>query len=125
MNNPIIASLDCTRKIIGSKWKLGILFYLASGPKRFGELQYHNAGITQRTLSINLQNLQQDGLICKTIYPEIPPRTEYALTEIGRDFIPVLRALHEWGSHYLQTQNQASSDKATEIQQLSCFSTSK
>ena len=73
---------------------------LSSGAKRFGELQ-RSIDITQATLSSQLKNLEAEGLVERTAYPEIPPRVEYALTDIGRSFQPVLDAIEAWGNGYI------------------------
>ena len=109
MKNSIIMSIECSQKVITNNWKLHIIFYLASGPKRFGELLYHNPGITQRTLSNNLRQLLDDGMLIKKVYPEVPPRTEYSLTPIGEEFIPVLESLVNWGFKYSERNNTSTS----------------
>ena len=74
---------------------------LSRGPKRFGELQ-RELDITQATLSSQLKNLESEGLINRTLYPEVPPRVEYSLTEIGREFQPVLDSIEVWGRKYIE-----------------------
>lgn len=74
---------------------------LSQGPKRFGELQ-REMDITQATLSSQLKNLESEGLISRTLYPEVPPRVEYSLTEIGREFQPVLDSIEVWGRKYIE-----------------------
>lgn len=74
---------------------------LSRGPKRFGELQ-RELDITQATLSSQLKNLESEGLISRTLYPEVPPRVVYSLTEIGREFQPVLDSIEVWGRKYIE-----------------------
>lgn len=83
-------------EIIGSKWTLMILYGLMSGTKRFGELQ-SELGVSPRTLTARLVQLEQDGIIAKKVYAEVPPRAEYTLTEKGRSLHKVIKDLSAWG----------------------------
>lgn len=94
---PIEACLE----VIGGKWKGGILHYLLDGPRRFGELRRHLPLVTQRMLTNQLRELEQAGVITRTVYAEVPPRVEYALTEHGRRLGPILALMREWGDGYL------------------------
>lgn len=87
-------------QIIGNKWTALILRDLASGPKRFGELEKSVGDINPRTLSQRLDDLEAHGILTKESYAEVPPRVEYALTAKGQDLIPVLRQMAEWGNKY-------------------------
>lgn len=89
-----------SQQLLSGKWVILILHQLSDGPKRFNELQ-RSIDITQATLSSQLKNLQKEGLISRKVYPEVPPRTEYSLTEIGRSFQPVLDAIEKWGYEYI------------------------
>lgn len=91
---PVEATLD----LIGGKWKGVILNLLDDGPLRFSALRRRLAKVTQRTLTNQLRELEADGLVSRTIFPEIPPRVEYALTERGRSLKPVLAAMTAWGN---------------------------
>ncbi|MDR1767022.1 MAG: winged helix-turn-helix transcriptional regulator [Propionibacteriaceae bacterium] len=84
--------------MIGNKWKLFILRELLCEKKRFGELRRNIPGISQKVLTENLRGMESDGLVLRTVYPEVPPRVEYCLTELGRKLGPVMDAMHEWGS---------------------------
>lgn len=88
------------QKLLQGKWALLIMHELSGGAKRFGELQ-RSIDITQATLSSQLKNLESEGLVHRTAYPEIPPRVEYTLTDIGRSFQPVLDAVETWGNAYI------------------------
>lgn len=88
------------QQLLTGKWAIPILHSLAGGPKRFGKMQKEIA-ITQATLSNQLKHLQQEGLITRTVYPEIPPRVEYELTDIGKEFKDVLQAIEIWGKRYI------------------------
>ncbi len=87
-------------QIIGNKWTALILRDLASGAKRFGELEKSVGDINPRTLSQRLDDLEAHGILTKESYAEVPPRVEYALTSKGQDLIPVLRQMAEWGNKY-------------------------
>jgi DNA-binding HxlR family transcriptional regulator len=87
-----------TLKIIGGKWKLLLLNSIRKEcPARFGELRKKMHDITQATLTAQLRELERDGIILRTVYPEAPPRVEYKLTELGKTLIPVIQAICDWG----------------------------
>ncbi|OEU88652.1 hypothetical protein DB35_17630 [Streptomyces abyssalis] len=86
--------------IVGGKWKLLILMYLLQGTKRFGELRRALSTITHRMLTRQLRELEDDGLIRRTSYPEVPPRVEYSLTATGQSLEPLIRQLDAWGHRY-------------------------
>ena len=90
--------LERTFSIISSKWTLFILRELASGTKRFGQLRNTLHGISPKTLTLRLRELEQSGILIKTIYPEIPPRVEYQLTPKGRSLREILIPLARWGA---------------------------
>ncbi len=81
---------------VGDKWSLLIIGTLRGGPMRFGELGEAVAGISQRMLTLTLKRLVEDGLVDRTAYAEVPPRVEYALTELGRTLLPLVISLAEW-----------------------------
>lgn len=89
-----------SQQLLSGKWVILILHQLSDGPKRFNELQ-RNIDITQATLSNQLKTLQKEGLIDRKVYAEVPPRTEYSLTDIGKSFQPVLDAIEKWGYQYI------------------------
>lgn len=94
--------IGATIKIIGGKWKILILFSLNEGTKRFNELRREMPGITQRMLTNQLRELEKDKIISRRIYAEVPPKVEYALTDIGKTLNPVLDALSKWGKCYVR-----------------------
>lgn len=94
---PVEACLE----VIGGKWKCVILFHLLAGTKRFNELMRLIPGVTQRMLTRQLRELEDDRIIARTIYPEVPPRVEYSLTEHGRTLEETLRTLQQWGMQHL------------------------
>ena len=89
-----------TVQLIGNKWKLLIIRNLLVRPWRFNELHKNLDGISQKVLTDSLRSLEQDGLITRTVYAEVPPRVEYALTELGETLRPILDAMEVWGMNY-------------------------
>jgi DNA-binding HxlR family transcriptional regulator len=89
-----------TVALIGSKWKLLIIRNLLQRPWRFNELKKNLDGISQKVLTDSLRSMEEDGLITRTVYPEVPLRVEYALSDLGQSLKPVLDSMVEWGSNY-------------------------
>jgi DNA-binding HxlR family transcriptional regulator len=89
-----------TVQLIGSKWKLLIIRNLMQRPWRFNELRKSLDGVSQKVLTDSLRSMEADGLITRTVYPEVPPRVEYALSETGESLRPILEAMQTWGDHY-------------------------
>jgi len=99
-NEQATCPVELTLSLIGNKWKVLILREIFTGTKRFGELSRGVPGISQKMLTQQLRQMEADDLITRTVYPEVPPRVEYSLTEIGRSLSPILDAMHEWGTSY-------------------------
>lgn len=95
-----------TVALIGSKWKLLILRNLLARPWRFNELKRDLTGISQKVLTDSLRSMEADGIITRTVYPEVPPRVEYALSELGESMRPVIRSMEEWGKAYKQNNQE-------------------
>ncbi|MGM9584050.1 MAG: winged helix-turn-helix transcriptional regulator [Faecousia sp.] len=93
-----------TVALIGSKWKLLILRNLLVRPWRFNELKKDLEGISQKVLTDSLRSMESDGIITRTVYPEVPPRVEYALSDLGESMRPILDAMEVWGREYKQKQ---------------------
>ena len=91
------------QRLISGKWAVLILYYLEDGPIRFNELLRSMPKMTHATLSVQLKSLEEDRLIKRTQYESIPPRVEYELTDIGRKFHPVIKAIETWGMEYIDT----------------------
>jgi DNA-binding HxlR family transcriptional regulator len=89
-----------TVSLIGNKWKLLILRNLLVRPWRFNELQKSLDGISQRVLTDSLRSMEADGIITRTVFPEVPPRVEYALSELGESMRPILKTMEDWGNSY-------------------------
>lgn len=92
--------VETTLTLISDKWKVLILRDLLPGKKRFGELKKSVGSVSQKVLTSQLRQMEESGLITRTVYPEVPPRVEYALTELGRSLKPVLDAMVTWGEQY-------------------------
>lgn len=89
-----------TVQLIGSKWKLLIMRNLLERPWRFNELRRDLDGISPKVLTDSLRSMENDGIITRTVYPEVPPRAEYALSELGESMRPVMKAMEQWGMEY-------------------------
>ena len=91
-----------TVQLIGGKWKLLLLRNLLQRPWRFNELKKSLEGISQKVLTDSLRSMEADGIISRTVFPEVPPRVEYALTELGQSMRPIIKAMEDWGMAYKQ-----------------------
>jgi len=91
--------VEYTIDAIGGRWKVLIIHHLLEGTYRFGELARGLRDISPRTLTRQLRELEADGIVTRTVHRQIPPKVEYALTELGRELEPVLAAMHVWGEH--------------------------
>lgn len=97
-----------TVQLIGSKWKLLILRNLLARPWRFNELQKNLEGISQKVLTDSLRSLEEDGIVTRTVYPEVPPRVEYALSDLGESMRPIIDVMQRWGLEYQARMRQKS-----------------
>ena len=93
-----------TVQLIGSKWKLLIIRNLLERPWRFNELRKNLEGISQKVLTDSLRSMEEDGIITRTVYPEVPPRVEYSLSELGESMRPIIKAMEQWGSAYKESR---------------------
>jgi DNA-binding HxlR family transcriptional regulator len=94
--------LEKTLQMIGGKWKSRVLYHIIMGPQRTGELKRLVPGITQKMLVQTLRELENDGLIIRKMYNQVPPKVEYSLTEVGHSLEPILEALCHWGGNYME-----------------------
>lgn len=102
-NNLPDCPVETTLKLIGDKWKVLIIRDLLTGTKRFGELKSSVTGITQKVLTSNLRAMEADGLVIRKVYPVVPPKVEYSLTETGKSLSPILDSMLAWGNQYKET----------------------
>ncbi|WP_217605784.1 helix-turn-helix domain-containing protein [Chitinophaga sp. GbtcB8] len=102
--------VQATIGVLSGKWKLLLLFQLRNGEKRFGELGRALPGITPATLTSQLRELEEDGIVQRKAYAEIPPRVEYTLTEIGQSLLPVIINMEKWGLEYFKQMKGAAGD---------------
>lgn len=96
-NKGVSCPVESALRLISGRWKVMILYYLFEGDQRFNQLNRLLTGITPRSLTTQLREMEADGLITRTVHAQIPPRVDYALTDLGRSLEPVLRAMHDWG----------------------------
>ena len=92
-----VCPVETTLMLIGDKWKVLILRELLTGTKRFGALKKSIGGVSQKMLTANLRGMEQDGLLTRTVFPEVPPHVEYSLTDLGFSLRPLLDSMREWG----------------------------
>lgn len=105
-----------TVQLIGSKWKLLIIRNLLQRPWRFNELRKNLEGISQKVLTDSLRSMESDGIITRTVYPEVPPRVEYALSELGESMRPIIKSMELWGMNYkkiLENEEKGSQTQCT------------
>jgi DNA-binding HxlR family transcriptional regulator len=101
---------ELTLSIIGGKWKMIILWHIGlSSPKRFSELKKLLPNVTQKMLTTQLRELERDGIIHRKVYPQVPPKVEYTLTEHGLKLIPILELMYEWGKNYISEMETSES----------------
>jgi len=93
--------VEVTLDVIGGKWKCLIIHHLLDGTKRFGELRKLTPAITQRMLTAQLRELERDGIVHRKVYPQVPPKVEYSLTELGKSLKPVLISMDKWGTSFI------------------------
>lgn len=92
--------VETTLALISDKWKVLIIRDLLPGTKRFGELKQSIGSVSQKVLTAQLRQMEESGLLIRTVYPQVPPRVEYTLTELGHSLKPVLDAMQNWGEEY-------------------------
>ena len=92
--------VETTLTLISDKWKVLIIRDLLPGTKRFGELKKSIGNVSQKVLTSQLRQMEESGLLIRTVFPEVPPRVEYTLTELGQSLKPVLDAMWNWGEEY-------------------------
>ena len=98
--------VETTLTLISDKWKVLILRDLLPGTKRFGELKKSLGHVSQKVLTSQLRQMEENGLLTRTVYPEVPPRVEYSLTDLGYSLKPILDAMSTWGQNYKDSYNR-------------------
>ena len=98
--------VETTLTLISDKWKVLILRDLLPGTKRFGELKKSLGHVSQKVLTSQLRQMEENGLLTRTVYPEVPPRVEYSLTDLGYSLKPILDAMSTWGQNYKDNYNR-------------------
>ncbi len=98
--------VERTLEVIGGRWKVLILRELFPGVKRFGQLHRALHGITQKMLTQQLREMEEDGIIHREVYLQVPPKVEYSLTSLGESLKPIIEAMHEWGVMHLDEKNR-------------------
>ncbi|MDZ8105856.1 MAG: helix-turn-helix domain-containing protein [Nostoc sp. DedQUE12a] len=101
----LTCEVETTLKVIGGRWKVLIIRELMTGVKRFGQMQRALPGITQKMLTQQLREMEEDGIIHREVYPQIPPKVEYSLTPLGETLQPILYAMHEWAVQHFGRNN--------------------
>ena len=96
--------VETTLSLIGDKWKVLILRDLLTGTKRFGELKKSIGTVSQKVLTAQLRDMEENGLVHRQVYAEVPPRVEYSLTPLGQSLKPILDAMYSWGEWYKSSQ---------------------
>lgn len=110
----ITGEIEVTLKVIGGKYKTLILYELIDqGARRFHELKRKFEPVSQRTLTNQLREMEADGLILRTVYPEVPPRVEYAATDKGRSLLPILEAMCAWGEAHMDDRYELTNPQCT------------
>ena len=99
-------AMDVTMHYIGGKWKTVVLWYLRKDKKRFSELKRLIPNITEKMLSLQLKTLESDGIVGRKLYPEVPPKVEYFLTDFGKTLIPMLEEIARWGRHLAEDKGK-------------------
>ncbi|TLS36042.1 winged helix-turn-helix transcriptional regulator [Pseudalkalibacillus caeni] len=103
---PQLCKVEDTLNILTGKWKPIILFHLlVNGTQRFSELKRAIPGVTRKMLTTHLRELEEQDIVLREVYPQVPPKVEYSITEYGRTIEPILDAMHEWGAKHLEHMN--------------------
>lgn len=106
-NTPDHCRVATTMEMIIGKWKIAIMLNLIHyGTMRFSQLQHVMPGVTQKVLTSQLRDLEQEGIVKRVVYPQVPPKVEYSMTEYGMSLQTILETMHEWGKAHIQRKTQ-------------------
>ena len=111
-----ICPMVLVQKTVSGKWKILILWYLSYNTLRFSEIKRRLPYVTQKMLTQQLRSLEEDNLILRQVYPVVPPKVEYSLTDVGKKIIPILEMMHGFGAEYLE-QGQAKQNNVQLLQE--------
>jgi DNA-binding HxlR family transcriptional regulator len=100
-------AIKTTLAVIGGKWKPLILYFLKSGRKRFGDLRRNIPDVSQKMLTDRLRELEKDGIVHRKVFPQVPPKVEYSLTEYGKTLCPIIKAMGKWGGNHRQRSSDS------------------
>ncbi|MFC7405475.1 winged helix-turn-helix transcriptional regulator [Georgenia alba] len=95
-----VCPVEVAVSVLGGAWKLTLVKHLLEGTRRFGELRRLVPLVNTKTLTRQLRELEEDGIVSRTVYPEVPPRVEYSLTDVGRSLAPIVRSMDAWGADF-------------------------
>lgn len=116
-NKPDHCRVATTMDMIIGKWKIAIMLNLIHyGTMRFSELQHVMPGVTQKVLTSHLRDLEHEGIVERVVYPQVPPKVEYSMTEYGKSLQTILEMMHEWGEAHLQRKAQMLFSQGTDNQ---------
>ncbi|MFE5431236.1 winged helix-turn-helix transcriptional regulator [Peribacillus simplex] len=107
-----VCSLTTTQNVIAGRWKIVVLWYLSRRTRRFNELHRLLPGISKGILTRQLRELEEDGMVHREVYKEVPPKVEYSLTPQGKSFIPALDIMGEWGKKYMEKKQKEQKDSS-------------
>ncbi|WP_413377551.1 winged helix-turn-helix transcriptional regulator [Alkalihalobacillus sp. 1P02AB] len=102
--------VETTLSLLNNKWKVLIIRELLSGTKRFGEIKEGLTNVSQKVLTQNLRSMENDGIIARKVFAEVPPRVEYSITELGDTLKPIIKSMEEWGLVYQELKADSSSN---------------
>lgn len=100
-----VCPVEVSIAVVGGAWKMTVVKHLTDGPRRFGELGRAVGPVTPRVLTRQLRELEADGIVHREVFPEVPPRVEYSLTDLGRSLSGLVRDLDAWGKRYLESRD--------------------
>ena len=115
--SPVCRTISALLQRIGDKWTVLVVSALADGPRRFNELRREIPSVSQRMLTLTLRNLERDGLVSRTVTPTMPPRVDYALTDLGHSLRPLLCDLSRWASEHVDDIHSAQRRYDAELDQ--------